>query len=48
MRDTEREAEGEAGTRGEPDAGLDPRTPASRPKLKAGAQPLSHPDTPLT
>ena len=28
---------------GEPDAGLDPRTPGSRPELKADAQPLSHP-----
>ena len=27
---------------GEPDAGLDPRTPGSRPELKADAQPLSH------
>ena len=26
-----------------PDAGLDPGTPGSRPELKAGAQPLSHP-----
>ena len=25
----------------EPDAGLDPRTPGSRPGLKAGAKPLS-------
>ena len=27
----------------EPDVGLDPRTPGSRPELKADAQPLSHP-----
>ena len=47
MRDTQREAEaeGEAGSR-EPDAGLDPRTPGSRPEPKADAQPLSHPGIP--
>ena len=28
---------------GEPDAGLDPRTPGSRPEQKVDAQPLSHP-----
>ena len=28
---------------GKPNAGLDPRTPGSRPKPKADAQPLSHP-----
>ena len=27
----------------EPDAGLDPRTPGSGPRPKAGAKPLSHP-----
>ena len=51
MRDTEREAErwqkGEAGSLWEPDAGLNPRTPGSRPEPKAGAQPLSHPCVPL-
>ena len=26
----------------EPDVGLDPRTPGSRPGLKAGTKPLSH------
>ena len=31
----------------EPDTGLDPRTPGSHPKLKADAQPLSHPGVPL-
>ena len=31
---------------GEPNAGLDPRTPGSRPELKVDVQPLSHPDTP--
>ena len=29
---------------GEPDVGLDLRTPGSRTELKAGAQPLSHPE----
>ena len=49
MRDTQRErgaetqAEGEAGSLLEPDIGLDPKTLGSRPKLKADAQPLSHP-----
>ena len=32
---------------GEPDAGLDPRTPGSCPELKADAQPLSHPGAPM-
>ena len=31
----------------EPDAGLDPGTPGSRPGPKAGAKPLSHPGIPL-
>ena len=31
---------------GQPDAGLDPRTPGSRPKVKAVAQPLNHPGAP--
>ena len=39
MRDTEREAEGEAGS----PEGLDPRTPGSQPDPKADAQSLSHP-----
>ena len=30
-----------------PDAGLDPRTPGSRPGPKANAQPLSHPGVPM-
>ena len=30
----------------EPDVGLDPRTPGSRPGLKADAQLLSHPGIP--
>ena len=49
MRDTEREreaetqAEGEACSMQEPDVGLDPRTPGSRPGPKADTQLLSHP-----
>ena len=31
---------------GEPDEGLDPGTPGSRPEPKADAQPLSHPGAP--
>ena len=30
----------------EPDVGLDPWSPGSRPGPKAGVQPLSHPDIP--
>ena len=30
----------------EPDMGLDPETPGSRPEPKADAQPLSHPGAP--
>ena len=41
MRDTQREVEtqteGEAGPCGEPDVGLDPRTPGSHPEVKADA-----------
>ena len=40
-REAETPAEGEAGPCGEPDAGLDPGTPGSRPGPKADAQPLS-------
>ena len=32
----------------EPDAGLDPGTPGSRPGPQAGAKPLSHPGIPET
>ena len=32
---------------GDPDAGLDPRTPRSGPEPKADAQPLSHPGAPI-
>ena len=46
LRDTEREAktqaEGEAGSCGEPNVGLDPRTPGPQPEPKADTQPLSH------
>ena len=42
MRDTE---EKQAPFR-EPNVGLDSRTPGSRPGLKAGAKPLSHPGIP--
>ena len=31
---------------GEPDAGLDPRIPGSRPEPKIDAQPLNHPGVP--
>ena len=34
-------------TCGEPDAGLDPKTPGSHPEPKADAQPLSHPGIPV-
>ena len=50
---TEREREGERDRRREkqapcrePDVGLDPGTPRSRPGPKAGAKPLSHPGIP--
>ena len=55
-REAETQVEGEAGSmqgarRGtrcrEPNVGLDPGTPGSRPGLKAGTQPLSHPGIPL-
>ena len=50
MRDTQREAEtqaeGKQAPHGEPDAGLNPRTPGSCPEPKAGAQPLSHSGAP--
>ena len=46
MRDTEKEAEGEADPCGEPHAGLDPGTAGSQPGPKAGAQPLSHSGVP--
>ena len=47
IRDTQREAEGEAGAlRGESDVGFDPRIPGSCSGLKADTQPLSHPGAP--
>ena len=51
MRDTERERqrcrqrEKQTSCK-EPDVGLDPGTPGSRPEPKADAQPLSHPGVP--
>ena len=48
-RETEREAETQRGKQapgGEPYAGLDPRTPGSRPGPKADAQLETHPGTP--
>ena len=44
--EAETQAKGKAGSRQEPDLGLDPRTPGSRPGLKAGTKPLSHPGIP--
>ena len=51
MRDTKRERQRyrqreKQAPCGEPNAGLDPGTPGSHPKLKADAQPLSHPGIP--
>ena len=50
MRDPERERERQRhrqrekqASYGDPDVGLDPRTPGSHPEPKAEAQPLSHP-----
>ena len=45
QRHRQREREKQAPCR-EPDVGLDPRTPGSRPGPKAGAKPLSHPGIP--
>ena len=42
LREAETQAEREAGSLGEPNVGLDPRTPGSCPEPKAEAQPLSH------
>ena len=45
--ETQTQAEGEAGSmHREPDVGLDPRSPGSRPGPKAGAKPLRHPGIP--
>ena len=51
MRDTERERQRhwqreKAAPCREPDVGLDPGTPGSRPGLKTGAKPLNHPGLP--
>ena len=46
-RGAETQAEGEAGSmHREPDVGLDPGSPGSRPGPKAGATPLRHPGFP--
>ena len=46
-RGTETQAEGEASsTHREPDVGLDPGSPGSRPGPKAGTKPLRHPGIP--
>ena len=48
-REAETQEEGEAGSmHREPDVGLDPGTPGSRPGPKAGAKPLSHPGIPYS
>ena len=48
-REGEREAETQAGSmHREPDVGLDPESPGSRPGPKAGAEPLRHPGIPLS
>ena len=47
-REAETQAEGEAGSmHREPDVGLDPGSPGSRPGPKAGAKPLRHPKIPF-
>ena len=49
MKDTQREAETQAEREAEsrePDVGLDPRTPGSRPGPKAGVKPLRNPGIP--
>ena len=45
-REAETQEEGEAGPCREPDMGLNPGTPGSRPGPKADAKPLSHPGIP--
>ena len=44
-RQTHRQREKQA-PHGEPNVGLDPRTPGSHPELKADTEPLSHTDVP--
>ena len=47
-RESETQAEGEAGSmHQEPDVGLDPGSPGSRPGPKTGAKPLRHPGIPI-
>ena len=46
QRERDRQREKQAPRR-EPDTGLDPRSPGSRPRPKAGAKPLSHPGIPV-
>ena len=49
MRDTERQRHKQREKQapcGKPDAGLNPRTPGSRPEPWADAEPLSHPGIP--
>ena len=46
-REAETQAEGEAGSmHREPNVGLDPESPGSRPVPKTGAKPLHHPGIP--
>ena len=48
MIEAETQAEGEAGSmHWEPDVGIDPGSPGSRPGPKAGAKPLHHPGIPI-
>ena len=47
-REVETQVEGEAGSMNrEPNVGLDPGSPGSRPGPKAGAKPLRHPGIPI-
>ena len=47
-REAETQAEREAGSmHREPDVGIDPGSPGSRPGPKAGAKPLCHPGIPI-
>ena len=45
-KEAETQAEGEEAPCREPDVGLDPGSPGSRPRPKAGPKPLSHPGIP--
>ena len=47
QRERERQREKQAPCR-EPEVGLDPRTPGSHPRPKAGTELLSHPGIPFT